>query len=1059
MTKIIKKSFLLVLLFSLFCLVGCQKEHVHNMEFHDKNDATCQKEGNIAYYECLDCHKLFLDDKGTEEVTEVTIPITSHNMKLHDENDATCINEGNIKYYECQDCHKLFLDDKGAEEVTEVTIPVSSHNMKFHDKVDSTCQKEGNIAYYECVTCHKLFNDQNGNEIIEDITIEMKKHVASEWITDKEATCEEDGIKHKECTSCHTKLEDGTIPALHHDYGNWTHEVIDGIHYHTHVCKNDENHKESVLCQFTTSVEDATCTTKEILTHVCETCEFTYTEDGIDALGHNYQDVTWVFVTEGGETEQDEHTHYHTRICKRCEEVDKQPCKFVVDEVIEPTCTTGGFTRNVCEECGGVHEDTLTNPTDHKWSTWHYDATKQKHIRICENNPEHQEEDVCSFETQTILPTCEDDGYDLLTCLTCQHEERRNTIPALGHDYDEWVYDGDSTPEDNTKHTHTHVCKRDKTHTETKDCVMVETVEAGNCFESEEITTSCKDCHISFTREGAKSLGHKWGKWEMVDEQTHKKTCENDSTHEETNSHQYKIEVNEPTCLENGLKTYTCLDCEYQYTEEIPALTHLWGEWQKKDDTEHIRICQHDENHIETDKHKYTTNNYCDDCHEDGLVYIQEGGHYKVGKNSEMTCKEIIIPSMHNGYPVKAIGSYAFRNSKIEKLTIASSVEEIEINAFLFCEKLQEVKFENDESNLKIIGMTSFQGCKSLVSFDFPVSLLTIDYAAFYGCTSLNNIDLKENVDVIGTNAFYDTAFMNNKDHWVDGVLYLNNHLIKADAKTLKEKYEILDGTVSISDSAFIDCTNLKELILPSSLLYIDYNVFKNCTSLNRVEYKGKMSEWFNIHFLNEYSNPLHYADEFHIDDAEERINIPEGVTSIPSGTFRGTNISSVIIPSTVTSIGAEAFKDCTSLKDIKLPDNLIFIGKDAFLNCGYYQEKTNWTNGLLYLDSYLIAANNDEISDTIKVNDGTKLIISECFINATNLVSITLPKEISRILANTFSGCTKLNCLEILNVGKNWFCNSSMGIGRVLNGDEVDNPTRAARTIIFYSGEWRALS
>ncbi len=933
------------------------------------------------------------------------------------------------------------------------------HHLEFHDASEATCQKEGNIAYYECTDCHKTFLDQNGETEVTKVSIDKKDHVLGEWIIDQDATCEEPGKKHKQCENCKENIEQDIIPALNHSYGQWTHEVIDGVHYHTRICSNDENHKEIVPCEFDTEIQEATCTEKEILTHVCQTCQYTYTEDGIPALGHNYQDVPWTFVTEGGETEADEHTHYHVRLCKRCGNEDKQLCSFVVEEVVEPTCLTGGFTKNVCKECKGVHEDNLTKPTDHKWSNWQYDEAKQKHVRTCENDPTHKEEDICSYEVHTVLPTCTEKGYDSSICTSCQHEERSNYVDELNHDYGEWIYDGDSTPGDNETHTHTRTCQRDPNHKETMPCQMVESVKAGNCFESEEITTSCKDCHISFTKQGAQSLGHKWGAWKKLDETNHIKECENDSTHQETQPHQYNIEITEATCDDVGIKTYKCIDCDYQYTEEIPAKGHLWGPWQKKDNNEHIKICQNDNEHIQTESHHYTINNYCDECKEDGLVYVQEGGHYIVGKNQNITYLEVIIPSMHEGYPVKVVGSYAFRDTNIEKITLPNTIETIELNAFLFCKNLKEVKFESGESNLKTIGMTSFQGCEKLDTFDFPNSLITIEYAAFYGCTSLNDINIKENVDIIGTNAFYNTAFMNNKSNWVNGVLYANHHLIKADASSINEKYEIISGTASISDSAFKDCTNLKEIILPTSLVYIDNNAFLNCSSLTRVEYKGKMSDWFNIHFLNEYSNPLHYADEFHLDDAEARINIPDGVTSIPSGTFRGTHIESVTIPASVTSIGAEAFKDCTLLKEIHLPDNLIFIGKDAFLNCGYYQENTNWTKGLLYIDSYLIAANNNEIDANIHVNDGTKLIALECFKDCTSLVSITLPKEISRILANTFSGCNNLTSLEILNVGKRWFCTSKMGIGRVLSGNEVDNPTQAARTIIYYSGEWRVVS
>ena len=60
----------------------------------------------------------------------------------------------------------------------------------------------------------------------------------------------------------------------------------------------------------------------------------------------------------------------------------------------------------------------------------------------------------------------------------------------------------------------------------------------------------------------------------------------------------------------------------------------------------------------------------------------------------------------------------------------------------------------------------------------------------------------------------------------------------------------------------------------------------------------------------------------------DKTVVIPDGVTSIGNGAFRGcSSLKSITIPNSVTSIGDGAFKDCTSLTSITIPNSVTFIG------------------------------------------------------------------------------------------------------------------------------------
>ncbi len=108
----------------------------HDMYFEEGYEATCRREGRKDYYHCGNCGKDFLDEKGTQEVTEEELVIprnNNHDLRLCQGHEATCYGEGRKDYYQCTTCGKLFLDENGTQEVTdpdkELRIPRKEHKM------------------------------------------------------------------------------------------------------------------------------------------------------------------------------------------------------------------------------------------------------------------------------------------------------------------------------------------------------------------------------------------------------------------------------------------------------------------------------------------------------------------------------------------------------------------------------------------------------------------------------------------------------------------------------------------------------------------------------------------------------------------------------------------------------------------------------------------------------------------------------------------------------------------------------------------------------------------
>ncbi len=125
---------------------------------------------------------------------------------------------------------------------------------------------------------------------------------------------------------------------------------------------------------------------------------------------------------------------------------------------------------------------------------------------------------------------------------------------------------------------------------------------------------------------------------------------------------------------------------------------------------------------------------------------------------------------------------------------------------------------------------------------------------------------------------------------------------------------------------------------------------------------------------------------------------IPEGVTTIGAYAFSFClYLSEVTFPQSIELIDDCAFEECESLMEINLPDKYINMGGDVFTGTGFYYNRDNWVNGILYLGKYLLSA--DMVGDDAKitVRKGTKYIAQFAFTYA-YAKEVVLPKGLEII-------------------------------------------------------------
>ncbi len=254
---------------------------------------------------------------------------------------------------------------------------------------------------------------------------------------------------------------------------------------------------------YTSSVTAPTCTGKGYTTYTC-TCGYSYKGNETPAKGHTYQDT-----------------------------------------VVAHTCTEKGYTEHKCQTCGHSYEDNETNATGHIISTkviQQATCTETGLMQnVCENKGCSYTYDIeieargHKYETTTVTPTTETEGYDLHTCSVCGHSYKDNYTDKL-------------TAETEPPHEHSYTSEITKAATCTEDGVMT-------------FTCSCGD---SYT-EVVPKTGHSWSDW---------------------------VRTKEPTTEAEGQDTRTCATCGATETRAVeklpegddfcefsPSGEHAWRDW------------------------------------------------------------------------------------------------------------------------------------------------------------------------------------------------------------------------------------------------------------------------------------------------------------------------------------------------------------------------------------------------------------------------------------------------------------------------------------------------
>ena len=190
----------------------------------------------------------------------------------------------------------------------------------------------------------------------------------------------------------------------------------------------------------------------------------------------------------------------------------------------------------------------------------------------------------------------------------------------------------------------------------------------------------------------------------------------------------------------------------------------------------------------------------------------------------------------------------------------------------------------------------------------------------------------------------------------------------------------------SIGTYAFGGCNGLTSVTIPSNVKNIWDYAFGGCSGLTSITIPSSMTGWIGGSVFSGCSGLTSIVVESGNSVYDSRENCNAIIETASNTLIVGCKNSK--IPSSVTSIGEEAFLDCSGLKSIEIPSSVTSIGNWAFVGCSDL--------------------------NSVVIHSGVTNIGCEAFKDCSGLTSVVIPSSVTSIAGNVFVGCSDLTSIVV---------------------------------------------
>ena len=356
----------------------------------------------------------------------------------------------------------------------------------------------------------------------------------------------------------------------------------------------------------------------------------------------------------------------------------------------------------------------------------------------------------------------------------------------------------------------------------------------------------------------------------------------------------------------------------------------------------------------------------------------------------------IALPQSYSGHYVipegiTCVNGNAFYGCEnLTGVTFPDSIKEISTSAFKKCSKLSKIVGSN---KISVIRKFAFEECQELSSIELS-NLESIEDRAFWNCVKLSDIVLNNDVSISG-NPFRGCPNINIQT--INNIIY--RPILSEDGNVK------LPSTIKkIAPGAFEDCTLLKSIIIPGGVEIGEYS-FNGCVNLQNVILPDDLS--------------ILPSRAFQCCKSLRFIDLPKNLEKIESGVFEGCeSLETITIPQKVFLLDKLAFAECIRLYEVKWENiyswelELSEIGFGAFEGCKMLHEMNIPSNVTVIKDNAFKDCQN--LHEIVFWGDSLTELGSSAFEGCSSLQSITIPHDLTKIEADTFKNCKNLRYISI---------------------------------------------